>query len=241
MASSLIGARRHAGVPGSAVHEMARQLRDVDPALGQGRHHQRHDVQPVEEVLAELAGAISALRSRLVEAITRTSTSTRVSPPRRAEALLLQDPQDLALRSRSGMSATWSISRVPPSARSSRPIDARLVRPRHPASAPNSSMSTRSGASAAALRMTNGAPARRDCGVDQPRRHLLAGAGRAADQTREPVGATRSIAWRTRMIGRRRCRSARSRRRPGAELGDLAAQAGWPPARARSPAAAGRT
>src|SRR5208283_865204 len=37
------------------LYEMREELRDVLPPLAQGRHHEAHDVQPEEQVLAELA------------------------------------------------------------------------------------------------------------------------------------------------------------------------------------------
>ena len=83
---------------GGAGHEMAREVRDVDPALGQGRHRQRDDIEAVEQVLAELAGRHLGLEV----AVGRGDDADVDLDPRVAakarEALLLQHPQDLALR-----------------------------------------------------------------------------------------------------------------------------------------------
>ena len=151
----------------------------------------------------------------MVDAITRTSTSIRASPPSREKRCSCSTRRILPWVS-SGMSATWSSSSVPPSARSSSADDARLLGAQPAGLAPNSSMSTRSGARAAALRTTNGAAGAARLGVDQPRRDLLARARRAADQHARAGGrhALDRLAHPDRSPAR--CRSARSRRRPDA-------------------------
>ena len=80
------------------------------------------DVQPVVEVLAERPRARpSASRSRLVAAMTRTSTVIALGAADALERSLLEHAQELGLRARAACSPISSRKSVPPSARSNRP------------------------------------------------------------------------------------------------------------------------
>ena len=93
-------------------------------------------------------------------------------------------------------------------------------------------MSTRSGANADALRTTNGPLARRDLAWISRAATSLPEPGGPLIMMREPVGATRSIAWRTRIMAgalpissvssKARCRSSMTSRRSW-----LASMARW--------------
>ena len=85
-------------------------------------------------------------------------------------------------------------------------------------------MSTRSGASAAALRMTNGPAARRDLAWIMRAATSLPEPGGPLIMMREPVGATRSIAWRTRIMAGALPISSVSSKASVAQLQNLAPQ-----------------
>jgi hypothetical protein len=143
--------------------------------------------EAVEQVLAEAPGHDLGLRSRLVVAMTRTSTFTRVAPPTRSKPCSCSARTILPWVS-SGMSATSSSSRC----RHGRaPACRRGHRRRHrpAASTPKSSSSKRAGFSVAQFSATKGSSGAAGAGVDHPRRHFLA----------VPAGPLIS----TRLIGRR--------------------------------------
>ena len=135
--------------------------------------------------------AISSVRSRLLVAMTRTSTFTRFEPPSRSKVWSCRARTILPWVS-TGMSDTSSSSSVPPCARSSTPARRGLATESLPASTPNSSSSKRAGLSVAQLSTTNGPSARRDrlwiiratTSLPEPAAPLIS--------TREPVGDTRS-------------------------------------------------
>ena len=148
-------------------------------------------------------------RSRLVAAMTRTSTSTRAVAAHRWKLCSCSTRRILPWVS-SGMSATSSSSRVPPWARSKR---AELARP----------LRTEPGLAAEQLDVhalrRHGRGVEHDerplgpprAGVDQPRHDLLAGAGRARRsgpgcRSARPV----AISWRTCWIAGERPISSRS-------------------------------
>ena len=80
-------------------HEVRDQQRNVLAPLAQRRHVDRHDVQAVEEVLAEPARRRSpSSRFLFVAAITRTSTSTRLRAADARHDAVLQHAQHLRLR-----------------------------------------------------------------------------------------------------------------------------------------------
>ena len=109
-----------------------------------------------------------------------------------------------------GMSAISSMNSVPPCASSSAPT----LRPCVPfaSSAPNSSVSMRSGVIVAALMTTNGACARADCAWMRARRQLLAGAGRPDDQD-AAVGRRRLFDRLPQLVHDRRVTDHRRRQR----------------------------
>ena len=77
------------------------EQRDVLAPLAQRRQLDREHVQPVEQVLAQLAAVDRLLAdSTLVAAITRTSTDMFLPPAEAAEDALLQHAQQLHLRRR---------------------------------------------------------------------------------------------------------------------------------------------
>ena len=120
-ASSPTCARRQPAGLGGALHEMAGQQRDVLAPLAQRRHpRSARRSGGSTDPRGTGPSAISPCRSRLVEAITRTSTSTRVAPPTRSKVCSCSTRTILPWVS-SGMSATSSSSSVPPCACSKMP------------------------------------------------------------------------------------------------------------------------
>jgi hypothetical protein len=71
-----------------ALEQHRRERRDVLAPCAQRREREVQDVQPVEEILAELTGGDARpCRSTLVAAITRTSIErSSVAPTRRTRA-----------------------------------------------------------------------------------------------------------------------------------------------------------
>ena len=182
-----------------------------------------------------------ASRSRLLAAITRTSTSIGRWPPSRDEALLLQHAQDLALGLERHVGDLVEQQRAAVRRARRCRAGAAARRPRKPASQPNSSTSMRSGAMVAALITTNGASARRELAWISRATTSLPTPGGPVISTRLPVSATRCD------------RVAHLLDRAGdaadqlavvaeleLELGVLALEPGWLRAPARSAAAAGR-
>ena len=108
------------------AQEVAHEVADVLEALAQRRNAQRHDVEAVEEVLAEQALLdLRSCRSRWVAAMMRTLVLIGVRPP-----TVVYSPSCSTRSSRvcasSGMSPISSRNSVPPSACSKRPCGARL-------------------------------------------------------------------------------------------------------------------
>ena len=179
---------------GVLAQEVRRQQRDVRRALAQRRHLERDDVQPVVEVLAELAPPRpSACRLRLVAAMTRTSTLMVSLPPTRSNSC--------SCRKRSSL--TWTAGEISPiSSRNSVPPLACWKRP--------SRRADRAGERAAlvaeqlaleqrlgerrAVQLHERALGARAALVDGGRDQLLAGARLAGDQH---AGARDGATWAT--------------------------------------------
>ena len=83
MASSANLRMRLARGRGIALGEMGDEFGNVLPPLGEARHLDGNDAEPVIEILAEAADGDEAGRSRLVEETTRISTFTFLAPPTR--------------------------------------------------------------------------------------------------------------------------------------------------------------
>ena len=73
------------------------EQRDVAGALAQRRDLQRHDVEPVEQVFAEVAARDLGSRSRFVAVTSRTSTLSVLMPADPLELALLDRAQELDL------------------------------------------------------------------------------------------------------------------------------------------------
>ena len=150
-----------------------------------GGHGDRHDVQPVEQVLAEMPALDHRLaRSRLVAAMTRTSTLERAGAAHPLELALLQHPQQLGLQLQGQLAdlvqeqrAAVAPARTGPCWRATAPVNA-------PFSWPNSSLSSSVSGRAAQLTVMNGRFCAGAVVVDRPGHQLLAGAGLARDQHR---------------------------------------------------------
>ena len=187
-----------------------------------------HDVQAVEEILAEAPrGDLGLARSRLVAETTRTSTLIVSSPPTRSNSRSCSTRRSL-ICSAGVTSPISSRNSVPLSASSKRP-SLRLMAPvKAPFSWPNSSDSSSVSASAPQLTLTNGPSARFERRVDGARHQLLAGARLAVDVDRR-VGrrdlldrlrtpraspASRRRSRRSGSARRRRRAAPRSRPRP---------------------------
>ena len=161
---------------GELVQEVLGQQRNVLAALAQRRQRDGEDVEAVVEVLAEPALARrSASRSRLVAAMTRTSTGISCVPPTRR----------IVRSSSTRSSLAWSVGGhladlVQEAACRRWPARTARARPRSapvkaPFSCPNSSLSRSGFGMAAQLTATKGVAPRAQL-VERPRHHFLAGA-----------------------------------------------------------------
>ena len=145
---------------GVLAQEVPGQERDVRRARAQRRHLDGDDVEPVVEVLAELAVARpSARRSRLVAAMTRTSTWIVSLPPTRSNSRSCRKRSSLTWTA-GEISPISSRNSVPPSACWKRPSRRPTAPVKAPRSWPNSSLSSSDSASAAQCSLTNGPLAR---------------------------------------------------------------------------------
>src|SRR5262249_25019907 len=129
---------------------------DVIAPLAQRWDPHRYDVQPEEEIFAEVPTLTCSARSVWVEAMQRTSTCRLTTPPSG------RIPPDTKPRRRrastgSGMSPTSSRNRVPPSASAKRPLRAPG---KAPPTWPKSSLSSSPSGETAQLTATKG-PSRR--------------------------------------------------------------------------------
>src|SRR5688500_17960980 len=182
---------------------MVQQFRDIVPPLAQRRHPHRHHVQAIEQVLPELA--VGHLRLQVAAGggdhpDVDIDLGLATDP---LEGLLLQHPYDPALRLERHV-ATSSSSSVPLWACSRKPTLETLSRPSPLRSVPNSSISRRSGCMVAQLSSTNGRSARLDLRCNRRAATSLPLPGGPENSTRLPVGATRSIAWRSWVIAAER-------------------------------------
>ena len=87
-----------AGSLGDALTEIVGEFNDIVPALGQGRHAQRHDAQAIVEIFAEVAGinlSFQVLRRRCHHAHIHADIGAAADA---LEALLGQDAEDFVLR-----------------------------------------------------------------------------------------------------------------------------------------------
>jgi hypothetical protein len=141
---------------GVAAEEEGGELVDVARALAERGDLQRDDVEAVEEVFPELALRDALARSRLVAAITRTSTLRVSLPPTRSNVRSWRKRRSLTCVAR-GISLTSSRKMVPPFACSKRPSRREMAPVNAPFSWPKSSLSSRDSVRAAQLRRTSGA------------------------------------------------------------------------------------
>ncbi len=112
-----------AGTPalaGQLLDEVCDQRRNVFAPLAERRHFDRHDVEAVEQILAEPSFADLVSRSLLVAASTRTSTWIGLAPPIRVTTPSCSTRSTLAC-AESDMSPISSRNSVPPSACSNFP------------------------------------------------------------------------------------------------------------------------
>ena len=125
------------------VEEVRDQLGDVLAPLAQRRQVDRHDVEPVVQVLAEPAlRALRSSRSRLLAAMTRVSTRMVCVSPTRSNSR--------SCSTRSSLTCSWGVvelisSRkiVPVWAASKRPVRLSIAPVNAPRTWPNSSLSSR--------------------------------------------------------------------------------------------------
>ena len=94
----------------------------------QRRDLNRKDVQPVKRSLRKVPAVFAAFRSRLVAAMTRTSTRNGLVPAHALELALLQDAQERDLRLRGQLADLVQEDR--PAVRELEPTDALLQRAR---------------------------------------------------------------------------------------------------------------
>ena len=148
--------------------------------LAQRRHANLDDLEPVVEVFAELARrGSSASRSRLVAAMTRTSTAIGRLLPSSRELAILQHVEQLGLQER-GISPISSSMIVPRLANSNLPTRDDCAPVKAPRSCPNSSLSSSSDGRAAQLTFTKPCRAAAGAPVQLARDDFLADAALAA-------------------------------------------------------------
>jgi hypothetical protein len=94
--------------------------RNVADAFAKWRKQNRHDLQPIEKVVAETSRLDLVLEVAIGGATTRTSTRMSASPPTRLNRSVLEETQQLCLKA-GVISPISSRNTVPPSAVSSKP------------------------------------------------------------------------------------------------------------------------
>ena len=177
----------HAGierVPFGAVptQKLRDEIGDIPPALPQGRDIDDEGVEPVVQVQTEIPLLTSALRSRFVAAMMRTSTETISSPPTRMISLSSNTRRSFAWV-RSGSSPISSRNRVPRWAIWNRPsLPPRRAPVKAPSSYPKSSDSNSVSGIAAQFIATKGNLDRLEALWMDLREQLLARAALADDQ-----------------------------------------------------------
>ena len=180
--ASAVSCRRGRPSPAASARKWRASGVDVVGPFAQRRQRDRHDVEAVVEVLAELAGRRSAAPGRgWWRRRSRASTAISSRPPTRRIV-----PDCSARSSRVcaciGMSPISSRNSVPPAACSNLPICRATAPVKAPFSCPNSSLSISSAGIAAALTATNGPVGAVAELVDRLGDQLLAGARFAEDQ-----------------------------------------------------------
>ena len=171
-----------APLPEVPLDEVVHQDRDVLAPLAQRRQVDRDDVEPVEEVVAELP--LGDQRAQVALAA-RDDPDVDRNLPRPAEPLDRRGSAAPAAASPACVSGTSSMSSrkiVPPCASSNRPGRSLIAPVKAPRSWPNSSDSISVSERMAQLTGTNGLCRRRAGLVDEVGDQLLAGAGLAGDQ-----------------------------------------------------------
>src|SRR5262249_29728841 len=139
----------------AARHEMTRQKRDILAPLPQGRDADRHDIEPVEQILAETAGGDLGAQVPVRppdDADIDLPAAGRAPRPRSKGAS--GRPRPVCPGVASGRPAPRPRNTVRPGARSKVPI--LRGSPLLPPSRPNNSTSSRSGRIVAQLTGTNG-------------------------------------------------------------------------------------
>src|SRR5690348_12976194 len=139
--------------------KMADQRRNVRAALAQRRQADRRDIEPIEQIVAELPCRINCDRSRWVAAMMRTLARIGTRPPTAVYSPSCSTRSKRVCAS-GGMSPISSRNRVPPFACSKRPMLRAVAPVKAPFSWPNSSLSISSRGIAAMLIATKG-PERR--------------------------------------------------------------------------------